>query len=531
VRRRVALALLALAAAGCGLVGDDGDEGAEPPPTLPAETAVLRVASTVWPTCLDPVTCTDPVAAWLVWDHVLPKLVELDERGSYAPSPVLAGMPEVDLDPVTGEQTITYEIDPAARWHDGRPVTSSDVTGTWLAHRETPGATGAYDRITAVDDRDPLVARVTLSSAYADWPELFGGRSGWLLPADAFGGTLDLTGRFADGPDRGGGPFELTSADTDAIVLTARDEHWATGRQAAVDQVRIERLEPGADPLASDAAVDVVLAPEGAGATGRFERIARPTTDVVGVFLDQRTPPLASPTVRRAIEEALDRDALADLLRPGGSVLTCLGALPQQEACGDQLPEDGPAPRAAEALLDADGWLRGPAGTRGRPDAALLVPVSYDPALGGARRAAEAVVDALTPLGFGTVLQATDAATWQQGDRQGSTGVGIFAADVGTAAGLASLHRCTGPALGPLGWCDPGAQLRVAALEQAATLERRASVRAELADLAAEARVWLPVVQRSVPLLVDPDRVAAPGRVPLGAGPLAPLHAFGRVDG
>jgi len=529
VRRRLSvLVLLGALASGCGLVGDD--DGAGPAPTLPAETAVLRVASAAWPTCLDPVTCADPVARWLVWEHVLPKLLEVDEAGAYVPSPVLAGMPEVRVDAETGEQTITYVLDPQARWNDGRPITSSDVTGTWLAHRSTPGAVGAYDRITAVDDRDPLVARVTLAQPYADWPELFGGQEGWLLQADALGGTLDVTGRFVDGPTFGAGPFELASVGRGAIVLRARDEHWAGDRQASVDRVRIERLPDGAEVASVGADVDVVVAPGAAGTGGRFEAVARPTTEVVGVFLDRRSPPLGSQAVRAAVEAALDRGALADVVRPGGRVLPCLGWLPQQDACRDQLPDSGASPADAEALLDADGWPRVAGGGRGRPELPLLVPVSYDPALRGARRAAEAIVEALVPLGFGAVLQATDAATWRQGDRQGSTGIGVFAADVGTAEGVASLYRCEDGTLNPLGWCELANQLLARALVAAAPLGRRAAVGAELSDLAAGARSWLPVAQRAIPLLVDPDRVAAPDAIPLGAGPLGALHGFVRVE-
>ena len=232
-RRRIlaGCAALALLAPGCGLVGGDDDATAPAQPTLPAATALLRVATFDWPTCLNPLTCTDPAARWLVWEHVLPKLVEVDVDGAYVASPVLAGMPEVRIDEATGQQTITYVLDPDARWHDGRPITSSDITGTWMARQATPGALdGGYELITAVDDRDPLVARVTLSRRFADWPELFGGHDGFLLEADAFDGVLDLTGRFEDELDFGAGPFAVASVEDRAIVLEARHRSPARPR-------------------------------------------------------------------------------------------------------------------------------------------------------------------------------------------------------------------------------------------------------------------------------------------------------------
>jgi len=532
-RRRLPAALVAfgLVLSGCGLVGGDGDE-TEPDgrsaPTLPAAAAVLRVATTEWPSCLNPLTCTDPAARDLVWEHVLPRLVEVGPDGQHRPSPVLAGMPEVRVDEAGG-QTITYVLDPDARWHDGRPITSSDVTATWLAHRATPGApTDGYELIEGVDDRDPLVARVTLSAPYADWPELFGGHTGWLLQGDAFDGALDLTGRFDDGLGFGAGPFELATVSDRAIVLVAHDEHWDPDRQAATDQVRIERL-PDDDLADLPGGIDLAWAPDATNVPDRLDAVPRPTTEVVGLFLDRRTPALGSEVVRRAVDEAIDRRTLLDEL--GGDdadLVTCLGHLPQHPSCGEDLTEDAGAGGAAEALLDGDGWVRDPSGPRGRPGEPLLVPISYDPVLPGAEAVAEAVAEALVPLGFGVVVQATDVATWRQADR-GSVGIGVFAAPLGTAQRVASLARCD-LGLNPLGWCEGPSQELAADLLSSVTAAERTAAIDELAELAAQVRSWLPLRQRTEVLLADPRRVEVPDEVPLGSGPLGGLHRFGRVD-
>ncbi|HEX4903784.1 MAG TPA: ABC transporter substrate-binding protein [Acidimicrobiales bacterium] len=532
-----AWAALALLLPGCGLVGDD-DEAAPAQPTLPAATALLRVATFDWPTCLNPLTCADPAARWLVWEHVLPKLVEVDVDGAYVASPVLAGMPEVRVDDATGQQTITYVLDPDARWHDGRPITSSDVTGTWMARQATPGAlTGGYELITAVDDRDPLVARVTLSQAFADWPELFGGHDGYLLEADALGGELDLTGRFEDELDFGAGPFAVGSVEDRAIVLEARQEHWAAGRQAAVDQVRLEQLPlEAADDLDAGVpgGVDLVVPPGGEPVeSDRFGVVERRTTDVVGLFLDRRSPPLGSLAVRRAVEEAVDRRPLVELLGAGdeADLLTCPGLLHGERPCGDRAEEEVASAADAAALLEADGWIRDPGGGRGRPGLPLLVPVSYDPMLDGAEAVAEAVRDALEPAGFGVVLQPTDAFTWWQGDRTGSTGIGVFAAPMGTAGRLAALHRCDLGGLGPLGWCEPATQDLVGALMATPRLEERRTIAQQLSQLVTTTASWLPVAQRTVALMVDPERAEVPDVARLGSGPLGGLHRMARIEG
>lgn len=537
-RLLAAWAALALLAPACGLV--DGDDDADGPvqPTLPAATALLRVAAFDWPACLNPLTCDDPTARWLVWEHVLPKLVEVDVDGGFVASPLLAGMPEVRVDPETGQQDITYVLDPDAHWHDGRPVTSSDVTATWMAHRATPGALdGGYELITAVDDRDPLVARVTLSRAFADWPELFGGHEGFLLQADALGGSLDLTGRFEDGLGFGAGPFSLASVEERAIVLEARQGHWDAGRQAAVDQVRIERLplEAAGDlDRGVPGGVDLVVPPGGEPVeSDRFGAVERPTTDVIGLFLDRRSPPLGSLAVRRAVEEAVDRRPLVGLLGAGDEtdLLTCPGLLAGEPACGDRTEEEVASAADAAALLEADGWPRDPGGGRGRPGLPLLVPVSYDPTLDGAEQVAEAVRDALEPTGFGIVLQPTDPLTWWQRDRTGTTGIGVFAAPMGTAERLAALHRCDGGGLGPLGWCEPSNQTLVGALVGTPRLEERRMIALQLSQLVISTTSWLPVAHRTVAVMVDAERAEVPDVARMGSGPLGGLHRVARIEG
>jgi ABC-type transport system substrate-binding protein len=175
--------------------------------------------------------------------------------------------------------------------------------------------------------------------------------------------------------------------------------------------------------------------------------------------------------------------------------------------------------------------VRGPDGFRGRPGLPLLVPVSYDPDLPGAEEVAEAIAEVLEPLGFGVVVQPADESTWRDGARTGSTGIGVFAVSLGTADRVASLYRCEAGDLNPLGWCEGPNQQLARELLAAADQDRRVEVARELGDLAAEARSWLPLRQRTVRLLVDPDRVDVPGEVRLGSGPLGGLHRFGRVDG
>ena len=80
-------------------------------------------------------------------------------------------------------------------------------------------------------------------------------------------------------------------------------------------------------------------------------------------------------------------------------LVTCLGWLPGDEACGEDIEEAGASVEGTDALLAADGWPVLADGTRGRPDLPLATPVSYDPTLEGAADIAPALLALYGPAG------------------------------------------------------------------------------------------------------------------------------------
>jgi peptide/nickel transport system substrate-binding protein len=534
------LVALALVAGACSVFSDEdaADAGGSPESTLPSAATLLRVASADWPECLNPLTCGDGPARSLVLQHVVPRLMEVDADGDYVPSPVLAGGPEVQVDRTSGEQTIVFVLAEEARWHDGRPITSSDVKGTWLARLATRGATTpGHELVTAIDDRDPLVARVTLSEPWTDWPELFGGYTGWLLQADAFGGDTDLTGRFEDIVPFGAGPYELVSFDERSLVLVGRDDHWDPDRQAEIDQVRIDHFpdlggNAGGEAPAVPGSIDMVIPGRDLpDVAERFEIVRRRVPAVVGLFFDRRTAPLGSAAVRNAVEAAVDRRELVELAGfDPDALVTCTGWLPADAACGDDLVEEDSSIADTDFLLELDGWPVGLDGRRGRPGLPLATPVSYDPTIEGAEDMARAIVDALVARGFTATTQAVTAETWARRDRESGVGIGVYAPTLGTSGRVAELHGCRDGSRNPLAWCDPVAQELLRSLQRAPDERSRRAVAADLGELVAGTYSWLPLHQRTTRWFVDPDRVSVPEEAPLGSGPLGALHDFARAD-
>lgn len=517
--------VLALLATACTDGGDDG--AASTSSTIPPARTLLRVGTTEWPECLNPIVCADDALNTQILQHVLPKLMEIGEAGEYVPSPLLAGPPEVEvLD--DGRMTVTVALDPEANWSDGSPVTSSDVRGTWLAVMSTPDADRrGYDLIDGVDDADPDVAVLTFRQPYAGWPELFGGVDDHVLQADAFGGALDLSDAFRDELPFSAGPFRLAAWDRDVAVLAAVDEHWDVERAPAIDQVRLERRAEDDDPAGG---FDVLLGHRGELPDG-FDRRSVPTTQILGIWLDQRTNVLAAKPVRDAIEVAIDRAELAALAAGTDSVdpVGCLGWLPDVGEWCDQ--SDRPAAEQDRALaafaLTLDGWERGEDGVLRRGEEPLALTVTHDPAVPRAGRVAQLLAEQLEAIGV--AVSTTEIATedWRS-DRTAdrSTGVGVHAFDVGVSPLVGALYGCPrGADSSVIGWCDPAvvaASSRLAATVDGSALDIARSI----GDRAATELVWLPLVRIDETVAIRAGRVSLPGDRPPGIGPLGFLHDF-----
>ncbi|MCY4664796.1 MAG: ABC transporter substrate-binding protein [Acidimicrobiaceae bacterium] len=181
VRRALpwALVILALVAGACSDSSDSEtatvavDAVPEPAPDRPGGEIVLAVEQ--WPECLNPITSCNN-ATWLSWSvlvHVRPRLMEFDINNNIGASPVLVEAPSVDNGGAVlnddGTLTITYRLNPEARWSDDTPITSTDVWFTWRAIIDTEGSlnTTGYDLITDVGHDDPQTAVVTLLEPYA----------------------------------------------------------------------------------------------------------------------------------------------------------------------------------------------------------------------------------------------------------------------------------------------------------------------------------------------------------------------------
>ncbi|MDE0805024.1 MAG: ABC transporter substrate-binding protein, partial [Acidimicrobiales bacterium] len=515
---------MALIAGAC--TDDAVDATAATSTTILRPSTVLRVGAEDWPRCLNPLTCADDVLREQVLQHVLPVTFEVDAGGDYVVSSLLAAPPEPAVTDAGVE--IRYQIAPEARWADARPVTSSDFLGTWRAIMDTPGADRArYERIVTVDDSDPALAVVTLDGPMIDWQELFGGATGFVLEADAFGPSTDLTGQFEDELPMAAGPYVLSSWDGNGAVLSAT-EPWDGADGARIDQVRLDRVEIGGlgDPMA----FDVLLPGDGVMSTAPdgFDTRFTDSTTVLGIWFDQRQPTLAPLVHRQALEVVLDRSALAK--RAGAAdPPACVGWVP---AVGPWCAVAGVEPVETNQQLGAfvlfeAGWTAGEDGILAGPSGRFEVPVAFDATTPGAEAVASAVVESFRAIGADASSSPRSTDEWLSGRApDDSTGVGVFAADLGISPRVADLYGCPdGVDSSVVGACPESVVTlarRLGSLDGAEAL----NLVERLGDAVAAEVLWLPLAVIPDRSFVRPGRVTTLDTGAVAGGPLAGLDRF-----
>ncbi len=248
---------------------------------------------------------TDPVT-----EMVFRGLVGHDAQNQVVPA--LATGWTVSADGLTYELALRDDV----TWHDGEPFTSADVVFTLDAVRD-PGSgaatqhkLAALDSVEALDDTTVVITLSRPDAALLD--DLAMG----ILPEHVLAGE-DITDPAFGRAPIGTGPFELVDVETDQFArLEANDAFY--GGAPRLDEVIITYV-PDASARAVQLATGEVDAayvePQQAAAVEEDEDLRLevwPTADYRALMINMDDPTLADPRVRRALNHAVDRDALVD---------------------------------------------------------------------------------------------------------------------------------------------------------------------------------------------------------------------------
>jgi peptide/nickel transport system substrate-binding protein len=246
-----------------------------------------------------------------------------------------------------------FELRPGLTFHDGSPLDARAVEAVLEAYIADGGdvglAPGLRD-VAAIDARSPTTLELRLRRPSALLPEALA--------------IVAITGG-ADG-QAAAGPFRVVSESGDLTELEAFPAYYRGRPQ--VSRVRIHAYQ---SPRAAWAAllrrdIDFLyeLSPEAAPfveGTRDVETFTflRPYVFVLGFNLAH--PALADPRVRRALDAAVDRQAIIDVAL-GGRGLAAMGHVwPRHWAHDSTLAPPTYDPVAAARALDAAGWPLPPA--------------------------------------------------------------------------------------------------------------------------------------------------------------------------
>lgn len=392
-RARVLLVFLCAVgflAAGAGVEASGRGEGRDPV----RNTLVYGLSGD--PDTLDPHATTGTLT-FQTMRSVYDTLVEPNQEGEIVPA--LATAWDVSDDGLRW----VFHLREGVAFHHGRTFTADDVVAT-IGRLSDPDfaspSAQEYAVIESVIAHDSTTVELVLSEPYA--PLLATLASGWsaILPAD----------RIADGHDFGShpvgtGPFQFVNWVRDSeIVLSRFEQYWKTGlphlegvrfRIITEQAVMAQALISGRIDVA-----DIVVEPELSllRASDSVQIYESTSALVMVLAINTRREPLNRREVRRAINAAIDKQAVLDTAYAGGHVIGTFMDVgnPYYVDFTDMHEYDPEFARSVAGRTDFDREL------------VISLPQNFEPHV----RAGELYHEMLRQVGFPVRTQLVDWSTW-----------------------------------------------------------------------------------------------------------------------
>ncbi len=268
----------------------------------------------------------------------------------------------------------TFHLRKDVRWHDGAPLTSTDVKFTIQAIQD-PGYQGPPElselwRPVTVVTPDEHTVVFTLPEPFAPFLEY---TTQPLIPSHVLSTVApDLlpTSQFNAQPV-GTGPYRVADTTASYVLLEANQDYY--GPRPHIARIRLNFYPDRASLLAAYRRGEVAgigqLLPEELKELRRDARLNLYTAPYSGyamVFLNLERPFLQDVAVRRALWQAIDRQALVDRFLDGQGLVVDTPILPDSWAFDSEAQRVRYDPAAAAAALEAAGWHDDGTGVRSR---------------------------------------------------------------------------------------------------------------------------------------------------------------------
>ena len=292
---------------------------------------------------------------------------------------------------VGGKQTVTYLLNPKAKWSDGKTIGLADFVGMWNVQKKAGQgfnitSSAGYEKIESVKKgKTANEIVVTFSETYPDWQPLFSA----LKPASLTASPDAFNTSWKAAPLITAGPFKFTYLDKVTRTITVeRDDKW-WGDKPVLDTIIFKALPQAAqiDALLNGE-IDYMDVGNDTNALKRARdnskisvRVAKAPTHEHFTF-GPVTAVTQDVAVRQAIMLSIDRYQIATAIqgivdpkvKPNNNHVFLDGTACNQDNTGNLGKRDL---TAAAKLLDGAGWAKGSDGIRAKGGTRLSVKLIY----------------------------------------------------------------------------------------------------------------------------------------------------------
>ena len=280
----------------------------------------------------------------------------------------------------------TVTLKPGVKWHDGKPLTASDVVFTvgLMKNPVVRSSMNASWKDIQAEVVDTQTVRFTLPAAYASFPQAL---TFSILPEHILK-TVDTRlireSSFSSSPV-GSGPFSfrlsqaIGEADMRKVIHMAANDHYY-GHKPKLDRFQLHvyatmddvgaALRTAEVGAAADISSDVARGID----RSRYEVVSKPVNSGVYAIINTTQPTLKDASVRKALQIATDTTSIRKALYDTPPELYL--PFTKGQLTGGDIPTRPDYDMAkAMALLDAAGWKLGPDGVRTKDNQPLRLNV------------------------------------------------------------------------------------------------------------------------------------------------------------
>ena len=339
-------------------------------PTKPTGQAILGFSQEV--TVLHPLMTANEVDQGVWWNLFSP-LWMLDAKGKFVPL-LAKAVPTVENGGISADGLAwRVELRRDVKWHDGKPMTSEDVrysinlmkNPAFRARNRT-----AFELITSVGVEGDHVITWKLKEPFAPLASVLSWT--FIVPAHILSRNPDPNSpQFAAAPV-GTGPFRFVSRKTgDHVILEANTNYF--GKAPSLNRLIFKyvpdlnamytQFKTGEIDYIGIQGIPANFYKEATALRGRRVHLA-PRAAVEALTLNLAHPALADKAVRKALNIAIDRQSICNLVYYGVPKPANNYLVPSHWASNASLPTPEYDLKKAAAMLDKSGWVRGPQGIR-----------------------------------------------------------------------------------------------------------------------------------------------------------------------